>query len=300
MKTHDTDGRRLPYSGIPDGRKHYRKPRDIEWYYFLLKHGGILPTSFLHACTIETHRDRLSSVRRLDTLANSLKTITRIKANLRTENPWSDEILHSLNENSRSILEISGKNLDFAPTTKLPLEHHLANFGITASFDLNCRGTDIAFEAQNEFLTTEPIFTIDGKKLIPDGMFRLSRDIGKMLCMLETDRGTEPSVSTQFRKSTKSMLEQYKQLHDFIDGKRLYQEQLGITDDMFLLFVTASEAKRRATLKIVQELYPNGCAYILTHVIPEIHPLSFKMPRPMDMLSVKWERVHAKPVFSFI
>ena len=102
------------------------------------------------------------------------------------------------------------------------------------------------------------------RDLIPDALFGLeyreNRKLGYRFFLVEADRGTEPSRSSQFnRKSFERNLLQYRQYV----GQGLYKEHLCLTAGMMVLNVTTSETTMRSMLELMGEIAPNGNSYML-------------------------------------
>ncbi len=288
--TVDSLGRRLRERKVSKGGRFYLQPRDIEWFHFLHKHGGMLATSYLYEYTKATHRSKPTATRRLCNLFTELNMIDRPQKQFETLDPRSNELVHQLNDESYSILEWKDLYSKFAPATTGAFKHQLMTGSITASFELNARATEnVKYIPQNDILTKPLSIPTPYGELKPDSLFALEIDGKRMLCFVEADRSTEPTRSTGHRKTWENNLKQYQ----YVIGEKFYKEFFDVTCGALLLIFTVSTAKRDGIL----DLLGKETSYILAHHMPQFGYI-FEPPAVMNLLTQEYQR-NGKP-FKFI
>lgn len=292
MKT-DSLGRRDRFKRqLSKDVTHHLTPRDIEWLSFLHRHGGRLPTSYLHNSSKHTHKDLYSSQIRLRILYD-LGLLDRPTAQLATLDPRYNEMVHEVSPKGLAVLKDEGLYSEYAPSMRGSFKHQVMLSCISASFELNAREDGIIYTPQHvllERLGTDHRIKLDSGDFTPDEVFMLSVDGKSLLLFLEVDRGTEPTESDSLvRKSWTRSVAQYKELI----GQAKYKTRFGVSCGAFLLVVTVSRAKQAGILKSVDKEC-GASPYILTHYLPEFGTY-FHPPMLLDMLGVKWERCGNKP-----
>lgn len=281
MKTHDTLGRRRPRVRTPElariGKS--KDNNDVETFHFMHRHGGILPMSYILAGGPRSCRSGVQA--RFRNFADA-GIIDQPNTPFRTSNSMGNEQLHWLNKLSLSYLE--GQDLYRENAIKLqpPLEHHMMIACTTASFEIEAKKRGLWYMPQQDLTPKQIEIPTSGKTLKPDAMFL----INGLIVFLEADRSTEPNTSTKYRQSLEEKILRYKEV---IDNPFKYKEHFNVKEPALLLFVTTTEAKRRAFLALIEKHYPKGNARALTHVLP-MFGADFQLPKPMDLLSVEYQR----------
>jgi hypothetical protein len=278
MKT-DSLGRRVRTGRQPTGRKVRLMPRDIEILAFLHRHGGRLPTSYI-ASRVEGSHYVISD--RLKLLHHELKLIERPFQQFETLDPRWNELVHQISPLGLEVLKEHGLYSEKAPSMAGAFKHQVMLSCLSASFELGHEG----YIPQHAVVKDDLTFNLDGDRVTPDEVFMLKIDGKELLLFLEIDRGTEATASQNFnRKSWTRSIRQYRQ----IIGKGLHKEKFGVANGALLLIVTVSKAKQDGILKVIEDEFPNGCAYILLHHIPEFGRW-FHPPKLLDIYNTHWER----------
>lgn len=293
MKT-DTIGRRLRHVRQPVKlQTHHVTPRDITWLAFLHRHGGRLPTSYLHDFTKDEYVNLKKSSERLKVLHHELRLIDRPFQQFETLDPRKNELVHEVSPTALELLKDEGLYSDYAPSARGAFKHQLMLSCVSASFELNAREKGYAYTPQHELLERvghDHTIDIDGDKFVPDEVFKLTIDGKDLLIFLEIDRGTEPTESEAKRKSWKQSIGQYRKLI----GHKLYKERFDVTCGGLLMVVTISPSKQAGILKVVHDTFDGSCNYILVHNIPEFGRV-FHPPQLLDMLGAQWNRAGYPP-----
>lgn len=293
MKT-DSIGRRARHIRQPlKEQKHFVTPRDITWLAFLHRHGGRLPTSYLHDYTKANYTCFEKSSERLKTLHHELRLIDRPFQQFETLDPRCNELVHEASQLALDLLKEQGLYSDYAPSPRGAFKHQLMLSCVSASFELNSIDRGYKYTPQHELLERvghDHTIDIEGDKFVPDQVFMLTIDGKDLLIFLEIDRGTEPTESEAKRKSWKQSIGQYQKL---IGGK-LYKERFNVTCGALLMVVTISPAKQAGILKVVHDSFDGRCNYILVNNLPEFGRI-FHPPRLLDMLGAEWSRCGYPP-----
>ncbi len=288
----DTLGRRLRTRRQPRGERIVLNERDYRWF-LALHHHGPLPTSYLHAFTADTHRNLRSSTYRLGQLFHERNTehggpyLERPFQQFETLDPRRNELIHALFKHGRAALEETGALSKFAPAVTGPFKHQIMVSCITASIALQARTLGFRYIAQHELLErvqTELRIRVDGD-LRPDAFFALEIAGKYIAFFVEADRGTEPLRTGSVRKSWQRTIRQYRSLL----GDGLYREVFRLKAPAVLLNVTVSEKRLNTMAKMLQQEFPNGCPYILNHMLPEFGRV-LRPPKLLDLLDIEWAR----------
>jgi hypothetical protein len=204
-----------------------------------------------------------------------------------TLDPRGNELVHELTEHSVAALKEAGLWSAYAPSPGGTFKHQFMVSCITASIELNARKKGWRYIPQHELLQraeTELAIDIHGL-LRPDALFALEIGGKYLIFFLEADRAAEPLDTRNIRKSFRRNVEQYRQLI----GNEVYKDKFNLKARALLLNVTVSEKRRDHMIKMVDEIFPQGCTYILSHALPEFGRY-FKPPRTMNLLDVRWQR----------
>jgi hypothetical protein len=281
MKSHDSLGRRSPFIRTPDASTlgKSKDDNDVLTFAFMHHHGGILPMSYIIK---GGPRSGESFVYARFRKFYDLGIIDRPSTPFRSSNSWANEQLQWLTDEALSYLE--GKNLysEWAPKLQPPLEHHMMCACTTASFEIGAKEKGIRFRAQQDLIQQPLQIPTSSKSLAPDGLFALD----DLVVFLEADRSTEPNSSSKYRQTIDLKIQRYKEIRDY---PHKYKSHFNIKEDAVILFVTTTEAKRRAILNTIEKHYPKGCSYFLVHTLP-MFGQDFQLPKPMDLLSVEYQR----------
>lgn len=295
MKT-DSIGRRVRDKAQPTGYNRRMTPRIIEIFKYLHRHGGRLPTSFIHDFEKDTYRDK----NRMQVLLKDLyhekpQYLWRDWKQQETRDPEYNELVHELNKNSIELLKDEGWYSEYAPTMHGSYKHQVMLSCISASFELNCKKEGLGYTPQHELLEKlghDHTIIIDNDKVTPDEVFAISKQGKEYLLFLEVDRGTEATESQNFNR--KSWTRSIKQYHQVIAGRK-YKEHFNTTSPALLLIITVSKSKQEGILKVIKEEFPQGCNFILVHYMPEFGR-AFHPPRQLDLLTIPWQRAGYPPM----
>jgi hypothetical protein len=280
MKTHDTLGRRNKFLIQPKGKQVSTTERDLLWYHAIHRHGP-LPVAFLHEFSKHIRKGYNAAQDRATDLTNDAQTLTRM---YRSKRELGVAFVYNLNDKSRIILEEYDLWSELAPRLHPPFEHMLMVSSITASIEIQAKEKGIGFKSQQELITKPLEFPYEKSKLIPDGLCALVRNEKQLALFIEADRSSEPNTSSKYRSSLDRKVEQYT---DLFATKR-YRD-IGLDSDAMLLFITTTEAKRRAMLSIIEKKFPKGYARIGVHVLTDFGT-DFTIPKPFNMLDVPFSR----------
>lgn len=285
-RTHDRLGRRLRTSRVPNGDRIVLTERDYEWLSALHRHGP-LPTSYLHGFTRDRWTDYRMASRRLALLFHEAGVIDRPFRQFETLDPRSNELVHALTKTGIDVLREASLYPRYAPAPSGTFRHRLMVSCITASIELGALQRHWRYIPQHVLLEraqTELVIDIDGL-LRPDALFALEMAGKYLIFFLEADRATEPLETTNIRKSFRRTVEQYRKLI----GEGVYREKLGLKANALLLNITVSKKRRDHMVKMIGEIFPKACPYLLNHYLPEFGSL-FKPPRVMNLMDTAWQR----------
>lgn len=288
----DKIGRRNRYRRQPIGENVYLRPRDIEWLAFIHRHGGRLPTSYIHNYSSSHLKSRQTTSRRLSLLYNELGLLTREPAQKETLDPRANEVVHTIDEKGIELLKEEGLYFEHAPAIHGAFKHQVFQGCVSASLELNAKEHGFEFVPQHELGPTT--MDVGQDRVTPDYVCMLKKDGKDLLVFVEVDRGTEATVSNNFnRKSWKRSIGQYRQ----IIGKELYKQHFGVSCGALLLVLTVSPDKQMGILDVIKKDM-GKCNYILVSYIPEFGR-EFKPPKELSLLHRTWYRA-APSNFSFV
>lgn len=268
----------------------YVKPtaKDIEWFSFIHRHGGVLPTTFIHDYTSFHLTSKKSTQNRLTILFGS-KYLTRPQSQKRFINPLYCDMCHKLTDESLAVLRHQSKYSQYTPHRNPPFEHQVMLSSISASIELNAKANDIGYTPQHEILERvghPSTFTVGNKEITPDGICMLKINGKDALIILEVDRATEATHSIyESRRSWNKTIGYYKEYLT----QNLYKEHYGVDCPVFVMIITTEQAKREGIVKVIEEAYPNGCKNILVSHIPE-YGVIYSPPQRLDILGRNWSR----------
>lgn len=293
-KTHDTLGRKLRDAKQKDDTHVRLTELDVHLFAFLHRHGGRLPTSYIHNFrglkSLQVTSVRLKNLARAGYLSRPWQQFE-------TKDPEYNELVHELTPKALDILKEKGMFSEYAPTMNGAFKHQVMLSCVSASFELNTLDTDIYYVSQIALLDRikrDHQIELDGDKFTPDEVFALQIDGKEILCFLEIDRGTEATRSENFaRKSWTRSIKQYRQLI----GHKHYKERFGVEGGALLIVITISKFKEDGILEVVKEEYESGCNYILVHHLPEFGRL-FHPPLVLNLLTHPYRRYNNTP-FTF-
>ena len=273
----------------PKGIKLTIDDRDIRWFHFLHRHGGRLPTSYLHDYTKHTHRNKTWSQNRLRDLFHDSKHLDRNWRQLETIDPRYNEVIHELNSKSLGVLEEEGLFSPHVPKMSGAYKHQVMLSCVSASFELNARDNEeaIGFAPQHESVDHTNAFLDERQReeVRPDGIVVVKNKKNGRQSMLffEIDRSTEQSHDTRAsRRKARQTIEGKVQHYKKLIGKGLYKKEYGFTGGAFLLFITTGEGRCNTFLDIVEKEV-GDCPYMMATAIPEFGR-QFHPPKKLDML----------------
>lgn len=260
--------------------------REIRWLKHIERHGP-QSSDYLHALTLDTHRDPDTSRRQLQKLraGGYLHCPRQQRA---TENASFNPYIYDLTDRARAFLWEEG----IAEDTVTPRGHWVHQYMtacITASIDIAARRAGITYIPAHRILERSGATlgtTLGKKRLIPDQLFGLDYGGRYRFFCVEADRGTEPKTSSAARKSYRSTIEDYR---EFIGAKR-YKDHYELTAGMVLLYVFSSRSNERRFMETVGHVMGSRCSYVMTQTVPEFHH-GFRPPRLLSGLFARsWKR----------
>ncbi|MEM1150427.1 MAG: replication-relaxation family protein [Pseudomonadota bacterium] len=216
--------------------------RDIRWFQHLERHGP-LSSKQLIAWTADTHRCRDTALRRLQALRAARYLILPPQQRA-TERAEFKPYIYDLGVLAQRYLrDTRSAQPVIRPGGPWWHIHETASF--TARIDLACRERGYRFIPGHEILARSGAtlaIPIDRQKLIPDQLFAIDYGGRFRAFMLEIDRGTQPIVSPQSRKSWTSALELYERV--FKGGYA--NQHYGLKAPIIVLWQLSTEARLRA------------------------------------------------------
>lgn len=291
MKTHDTLGRKLRHVKQKDGTEVSLTLTDIEMFAFLHRHGGRLPTSYLHSARGLTNLQ--SSSVRLKHLARA-GYLKRPDAQYETKDSEYNELVHELSPKAIALLKSEDAYFEYAPSMKGAFKHQVMLSCISASFELNAKKHGYQFYPQHVILNgikRDHHIQIDKEHFTPDELFMLVIDGKPLLIFLEVDRGTEPTETKRTtRKSWGRSIAQYRKL--IANG--IYKQRFNAQAGALLLIVTISQAKEDGILRAIESEFKGPCNFMLVRNMPEFGRI-FHPPLVLDMLGQPWARAGYAP-----
>jgi hypothetical protein len=217
-------------------------PRDLRWLTFLNRHGA-LPSGYLYANTQDTHRCKDTALRRLLWLSQQGILFRPPQQQTALNAPFNPYIYDLTNLGYEVLYEAGVKPNQARPTGHFP--HLFLTACVTSSIEMN------AAKAGSEYIEASTILQLKNSqlaiplgsaKLIPDQLFALKSEDGYRVFALELDRGTEPIVSTQIRKSYQRSTEQYRQVIE----RKIHQSHYGLSGHLLVLWVFTSRRREEA------------------------------------------------------
>jgi hypothetical protein len=162
-----------------------------------------------------------------------------------------------------------------------------------AQIVLGARGSDIQYHSWKEIrdhpktppLPPKPFrFDLEGTYQIPDGRpFFLKNNRGAALFIREIDRSTEAKDTIRIK------LQHYRLLEETI--KRRYGFKA-----LFLLFITTDTTRQQNILALIEELWPDGCKWILTQTMEDhIKSLRTTPALSMHLFKEPYQRAGHRP-----
>jgi len=271
------------------------EPRDLE-ILKLFRTYRLLPTNIIHALVGGSY---FTVQRRLTKLASgvySLKTDKLVMSGLLDRFTFNG----STNVNAVMVYQLSARGdaklteLGFPPVDEYDRSHNahqalldLLDAGIeigTKLFFLNrlIRWPQIAAHHLTPKQPDKP-FRFDG--LVPDGRpFVLANADRGILFLKELDRSSE---------GHKQLL---AKLHMYKKHEQAIKDRYGVKS-LMLLVVTTNEPRRQNILADIERVFPNGCGWILTHVLDDYTIFGRKPAIPRHLFDTPWLRAK-KPPFS--
>jgi hypothetical protein len=264
--------------------------REIRWLKHLERHG---PQSslYLHELTLDTHRDKDTSLRQMQKLrAGSYVHCPRQQR--ATENASFHPFIYDLTDRGKEFLDNEG----LAEQTVTPTGHWVHRYMtacITSSIDVAARRAGVSYIPAHKIIERSGGtlgIDIGKKKLIPDQLFGLDYGGRFRFFCVEADRGTEPKTTASKRKSYRSVIENYA---GFI-GDKAYKDHYGLTAGMLLLCVFSSRTNEQRFLETVSDILGTRSSYIATQTIDGFHGY-FRPPKLQSHLfEGDWNRATSK------
>lgn len=316
LRTHDSLNRRQRTRPQTTGKAVSPQPRDLIWFQKLHEHGP-LPSGFLHAFTKKTATNEKRAKERLTDLFNEDRTrhkgryLDRPFQQFQTIDARYQPLVYDLTPAALRALKDNRLLSEYAPKAAGPWRHRFMVACVTASIELETLDRpDIAFIPQHQILKRAQAklrYSVAIKdprsnkevrtELVPDALFgleyRRGRDVRYRFFLVEADRATEPTRTSQFNR--KSHLRSFLQYRDYI-GRGHYKDHLGLTSGLLVLNVTSLERTAQAQLRLLDWLSETGNTYQLFQTIEGFGGI-FKPPsQPLSgLLKGEWMRAGHEP-----
>lgn len=310
--SHDTLDRRKRIQRFSTGKRITPQERDLLWFRKIHEHGP-LSSSALHGysrnvCRSEKRaRDRLTDLFHEENTQHGGAYLSRPWQQFRTFDARYRELVYGLEPAAELTLKQYGLWQAFQRTHSGAWWHNQLVASITASIEQSSNlHSGLAYIPQHQILgrakTTLrfPVPVMDRSSsrkrvvdLVPDALFGLEyRDRGKStyrFFVLEVDRSTEPSVTSNFNR--KSHLRNFLQYQAYI-GDGLYRKHLKLTAPLLVLNVCTSEAVMKRMLKLVNERFPGLRTLMLFNSIGFFPPSRLHGKDSPDFLNAGWVRAN--------
>lgn len=310
MKQLDTLGRRARLTPQSTGKRVSLQPRDILWLRKIHEHGP-LPSAFLLAYAVDSHRSIKRAKERLTDLFNETNTahggayLARPPQQFRTLDSRYNQLVYDLAPAAKMALKQQGLWNECRAAHGGPWLHGFMVSCITASIELaTLDHADLTYIPQSRLLDRaganlrHPIDTPDPrtgrvykKDLIPDALFALGY---KTLAgtryrsfLVEADRSTEPGTSQNFhRKSWQRNLAQYEQYV----GQSIYRDHLKLKAPMLVLNVVTDPKRINQVGRLIENQTPSLGQHMLFQTWEDFGPV-FTPPKPRSvLLEGAWHR----------
>jgi hypothetical protein len=303
-------GRRSRLRATSTGKRVSPTQRDLLWLRKLAEHGP-LPSSFLLAYALDTHRSDKRARERLCDLFNEDNTpdygpyLIRPPQQFRTLDSRYNQLVYDLAPAGERALARLRQDVSASPAPSGPWLHRFMTSCIIASIELaTLERNDLSYIPQSEILaraTVElrhPVTITDpetkwtgAKDLIPDALFglRYHTENGDRFRFfaLEADRATEPTTTANWNR--KSFLRNLLQYEAYVT-RGAYREHLKLTAPLLVLNVLSDEQRSRRMVDLVAKRYPEGNTFMLFQAWADFGPV-FRPPQPNPALLVGgWAR----------
>lgn len=276
-RTHDLLNRRRRTIRQSTGKRISPQERDLLWFRKIQEHGP-LSSDYLHAYSKhrwtsgKRARDRLTDLFNEDNTAHGGAYLARPWQQFKTLDAHSQPLVYDLE--SAAIRALKERDLvsDNPRTHGGAWWHNHLVASFTASIELSTlENPSITYIPQLQILERAntvlryPISIREpGKKqhhtidLIPDALFGLEYQNGDQptyrFYAVEVDRGTEPSVSSNWNR--KSHLRSLMQYQEYVCG-RLYRKHLHLTAPLLVLNVFTNDVTMKRVMKLVKTQFPH-------------------------------------------
>ncbi|MGB0747120.1 MAG: replication-relaxation family protein [Magnetospiraceae bacterium] len=293
------------------GKRVTPQERDILWFSIVHRHGP-LPSSFLHAFSKNLRRSEKRAKDRLTDLFNEARTphggpyLSRPLQQFRTIDSRYNDLVYDLTPASEAALKERDLWHEANANSAGPWLHRFMVACITASIELaTLARNNIRFIPQADILsragaelrypttiTNPKTGRTETRDLIPDALFGLEYRKGGQsyyrFFVVEADRGTEPTTSTNFNR--KSHLRGLLQYRDYIGNGR-YRKHLGLKSSLLALNVLTEATKMKKMMALTERISGSaGNSYMLYRTV-DAFGLAFKPPKPMpELLEGPWKR----------
>ena len=262
--------------------------RDIELLSFIHRFGGMLTTPIIarYAKVAGIYRNPYSVEKRLRDLYHETGYIDRPIEQRQIEYPERFPLVHRISEAGERYLKDKGLFLDNAPKPWGTYRHNMMLSCLYASYYISALEHGFGFTPQHELPHISIV--VDGQKVTPDAVFKLSVSGKEILVFLEADRATEAGHSTDDKRKTWGRsVEQYQK----VIGHKLYKQHYGVSPNCGaqVHVVTISHSMKDKILRQVARVYPDGCSYFFLNVSDAFGDITHP-PKYMDMLTTRWER----------
>lgn len=249
--------------------RHTLTARELRWMRHLAIHGP-LPSTQLLDLVSDTHRCRDTGLRTLKRLrdAGYLRLPPQQRQIAKADfNPY----VYDLTRQAELYLRGLGD-----PVTVRPKGHWWHSFATA------CVSSSLHIQAErrgDEYIPAHTILNRQGaslsvpdgrQKLIPDQLFAIKSAHGFRSYVLEVDRGTEPLQSKTARKSLRSSLEQYADLH----AKDAIRRHYGLKSPVLFLFVFTNPVRAAKCQEYVSRYAPTLEKFVRVSVIEGGFPRS--------------------------
>jgi hypothetical protein len=278
--------------------------RDMLTFEAIQRHGW-LPSHYLHQFTKHIAKNETEQRKVLKRLVDA--GYLQRPHSLNDPRVKNDFLNYALTEKAEAVLEMAGKRNRYGSPLSGGFAHAAMTVAITANIDLEATKAGVRFISQEEVLDKAPQKTLDipasisyafknetqhsTRPTTPDQLFGLEYPTGYRFFAVEADRGMEPIEPTNLKAN--SILRKLLS-YDYILRRGDYRKQLAIPQ-LFVLFVTTSEARASNMVKLAEKLFKRSNFMLFTH-IPGFDRDFFKSPALLPRLWTRpWLRAGTDP-----
>jgi hypothetical protein len=286
--TDEKSKRRSPRVPRSTGRRVTPREREYIWFEKLHRHGGALPTAYLHAFTKHLAASEKATTWRVRDLfheANTPHRGTYLARNPQLQRGFvavNPGVMSELTPRAEAALRQRGLwRPNTPPPSPVNVRHDTLLACATASIELAVLQEDpgrygYIFHDEIVDRAGRLKFEARGSPLIPDRAFGINYgDSGALIVLVEADMGTENLRAGGRRKTIEHNLRQYD---DFLGGG--YKEHFGEEMKPVVVYLTTLPQRLEHMLALAQEVVSRRtCTYLLFQALPEF--ADFLAPPPI-------------------